>query len=393
MSLTNTSFTLVDTPRQLQTFAEATKDASWIAFDTEFVGEKRYHTLLCLIQVTCEAGIFLLDPLRLDNLQPFLDLLVHPDICKITHAGDNDYRLLNSQYGIIPKNTFDTQLAAGFVGYRYPISFAKLAEGELNLSLKKGFAVTDWESRPFKDKQLAYALEDVMPLYPLYRSLSAKLEEKGRLSWLREECAMQEQADYYERDPHHEAINSNQIRSLRKAEQVFMIRLLAWRRQEAERKNYSKEMILPSKLISQIVRSVRSGKDALQQNRRIPAKTAQRFGDLFVEMYKAPATTEEQALLKQIPRDENEDEQDEMILELLYLLMKYKAQEEGIAHPLVMPRNAIKRMGNNGQELHDILGQGWRRELLGDNFVHWLDNYHDLRVRINGGRIDLVVER
>ena len=102
----------------------------WLAFDTEFIGEKRYYTLLCLIQVKCETGTYLLDSLKIPDLTPFLRLIEDERITKITHAGDNDYRLLNILYGTIPKNIFDTQIAAGFIGYRYPMSFGKLVEAE-----------------------------------------------------------------------------------------------------------------------------------------------------------------------------------------------------------------------------------------------------------------------
>ncbi len=391
MTKQNSDFLLIDSDTQLDQFVHATRDAKWIAFDTEFVGEKRFQTLLCLVQVACEKGYFMLDPLRLSHLDPFLELVTDPEVLKITHAGDNDYRLLNAVYGTIPQNTFDTQIAAGFAGYRYPISFRKLVESELRMQLQKGYAVADWESRPFQAKQLRYALEDVQPLHRLYTKLNRRLEGSGRASWAQEECAQMEVPAYYERDPHHEAINSNLMRSLRFREQVFLLRILTWRRQQAQRKDYSKEMILPSKLLGQIVKGVRSGKEALKQNRRLPNKTIDRFGDAFVKMYNGEVTAEERAVLKRIPRQEDEDQLDEILLEFLYLLMKYRAQEEDIAHALVMPRNAIKRMKSDPATRQNILGSGWRRALLGDDFVNWLENYDHLHVHIKGGRIELEV--
>lgn len=391
MTKQNTDFLLIDQDNQLDQFVQATRNAKWIAFDTEFVGEKRYQTLLCLVQVACEEGYFLLDPIRLNSMDPFLELVEDPNVLKITHAGDNDYRLLHAIYGTVPQNIFDTQIAAGFVGYRYPISFRKLVEGELQMHLQKGYAVTDWESRPFQPKQLRYALEDVQPLYRLYQLLRKGLERRNRLSWAEEECGQMEDPNYYVRDPHHEAINSNLMRSLRFREKVFLLRLLQWRREQAKRKDYSKEMILPSKLLAQIVKGVRSGKEALQQNRRIPAKTVDRFGDLFVKLYQEKVTQEEQRVLKQIPQDEDEDQLDEILLEFLYLLMKYRSQEEDIAHALVMPRNAIKRMKSNPDIRQNLLGSGWRRQLLGSDFVRWLENYDHLHVSIKGSRIELEI--
>ena len=67
--------------------------------------------------------------------------------------------------------------------------------------------------------------------------------------------------------------------------------------------------------------------------------------------------------------------------------MKYRAIEEEVSHALVMPRNAIKRMKNDPDMLQSILGSGWRKELLGDDFVNWLKNYDKLELSIEGGQI------
>jgi ribonuclease D len=171
LTITLTKYQLIEDQRALDRFYDELRDVEWMCFDTEFVGEKRFRTLICLIQVTCPAGNYLLDPIRLPNIDPLLDLISNPDILKITHAGENDYRLLYQQYGILPSNVFDTQIAAGMLGYHYPSGLGKIVSGELNINLRKGYAVTDWESRPFSQKQLDYALEDVVILEPLWRKL------------------------------------------------------------------------------------------------------------------------------------------------------------------------------------------------------------------------------
>lgn len=360
-----------------------------MGFDTEFIGEKRYHTLLCLIQISTEHGYYLLDPLAVKDLKPFLLLLESPDIVKVTHAGDNDYRLLYRSHGIVPQNVFDTQVAAAFIGHRYPISFAKLVEAETGNSVGKGYAVTDWSQRPMSEKQLKYALYDVVYLRELYDTITAKLEKNGRLDWALEECALMTEEDYFYRDPHHELLNSNIAKSSRTKEKVFLLRLYEWRRSLAEQRNYSKEMILPKKIIGQLVRGVRGGTESMKQNRRLPGKTVQRYGDLFVEMYTEPATDQEMEVVQQIQRNIQDDEEDDMIVELLYLLMKYRASEADISHALVMPRNAIRRMKQEAAVRRSILGSGWRRELLGDDFVEWLKHFDELKLSIEGGKIAL----
>jgi len=381
------NYQLLENERQLDRFFQDTRGAEWIGFDTEFVGEKRFKTLICLIQVTCAAGNYLLDPLRLPHLDPFLDLVVDPDILKITHAGENDYRLLYQQYDVLPTNTFDTQIAAGMMGYHYPSGLAKIVSGELNINLGKGFAVTDWEARPFSQRQLDYALEDVVILEPLWRKFTQKLTDSNRLDWALEECKRLESADYYYQDPYHEALTSNLITSLKPKEQIFLLRLFKWRRDEAERLDVSKNMVLQAKLIGQIVKAIRGGRQALQENRRLPDFISRKYAELWTNMYEDPAIAEEREILKRLPAPINEDARDEVLLELLYLLMKYRCLDEEVSHALVMPRNAIRRMKNDPEVLDSILGSGWRRQLLGKEYVDWLVHYENLGLSIEGGSI------
>lgn len=390
MTASKIDYHLIDTPQELTRFHASCKDLEWMSFDTEFIGERRYYTLLCLIQICTKKGTYLLDPLALEHIDPFLELIQDPSLLKITHAGDNDYRLLYQNYGTVPKNVFDTQIAAGFAGYRYPLAFSKLVAGELDIRLGKGYAVTDWEKRPFPPKQLKYALEDVLPLHDLYLSLRKQLEAKGRMHWAEEECALMTEADYFERHPHHEALSSNLVKAVKQKDQLFLIRLLEWRRTLAERKDYSKEMILSSKLISHIMRAAKSGPDALQQNRRLPNKTISKYGDLFVEMYNRPITAEEQAILAQISVEPAESENDEALSELLYLILKYRAQEEDISPSMVTSRNSIKRMRYDEEYRDEFLKSNWRSELLGKDFVGWLHQIDRLKVRISGGKIELI---
>ncbi len=389
MTVGGIDYSLIDTQDGLDGFYQQNKDVKWMGFDTEFIGEKRYHTLLCLIQISTRHGYYLLDPLAVKDLGPFLRMLESPDIVKVTHAGDNDYRLLYRSHGTVPKNIFDTQVAAAFIGHRYPISFAKLVEAETGNSVGKGYAVTDWSQRPMSEKQLKYALYDVVYLRELYDTIKEKLTQNGRLDWALEECELMGDEDYYYRDPNYELLTSNIAKSSRTNEKVFLLRLYEWRRSTAEKRNYSKEMILPKKIIGQLVRGVRGGTESMKQNRRLPGKTVQRYGDMFVEMYNEPATEDELAIVKQIQRNHQDDEEDDMIVELLYLLMKYRASEADISHALVMPRNAIRRMKQEASVRKSILGSGWRRELLGDDFVEWLKHFDELKLSIEGGKIAL----
>ena len=381
---------MIDTPEGLQAFADANREVEWMAFDTEFIGEKRYYTLLCLIQVATENGYYFIDPIELDNLDPFLDLIEDERIVKITHAGENDYRLLYQEFGVMPRNVFDTQVAAGFVGYPYPISFRNIVDGEAGVLLAKGFAVTDWERRPLQPKQLKYALDDVLYLKEVYDNLRVKLSDRGRTEWAATECAVWETEEYYYRNPYAELYKSNLIHKLKMPEKLLLLRLHQWRNTEAERRNHSKEMVLAARLIGPIVRAVPQGLKSMRNNRRLSDRLVDRYGQKFVDLHQKPATEEELAIIKAIPRQHyEEDARFEIITEMLYLMVSYKCLDEEMATNIVMPRAVLKELKFDKEKFPKSLEAGWREEFMGSDLLNWLRNRKDLRLRFADGKMEL----
>ncbi len=373
------SYTLIETPETLKVFFDDNCTVEWLAVDTEFIGEKRFEVLLCLIQVASPKGYYLIDPLTIPDLSLFLQLLEDERILKITHAGENDYRLLNNLFGTIPKNIFDIQLAGGFVGHGYPASYGKLVEKELNLLLDKGYAATDWEARPLKKKQLEYALTDVIHLHELYQRMSDRLLKTNRLSWLQSESKRWETPQYYERDPHREALMNTMMQSLRTPKQIFLLRLYEWRRQEAQRLNHSKDMILPSKFIAPILRGIESGKHALLDSRIIPDRVVTQHWDTFQKLFQKKATDEELDILKRLPPLSKEDPKKDVSMDLLHGLVKYKCMESGIAPSLVLNKSDLT-YAKAGEDIFSNDRNDWRRDFLGEAMLRWLNERRELEV-------------
>jgi ribonuclease D len=380
-------FELIEQEEDLVEFYEKNKNVEWLGFDTEFVGEKRFITLLCLIQASTPNGHYIIDPLKVKNLQPFLSLLEDPAILKITHAGDNDFRLMNTLFGTVPQNIFDTQIAAGFLGYRYPLSYGKLVEAESGRRLKKGYAVTDWEARPIGQKQLNYALLDVLPLYKLWQSLDHKLRKNNRLHWAKEEFERWEDAAFYDKNPYAEVLKSNMINSLDRNGQLFLTRLILWRTETAEARDHSREMVLPSKSIGQIVRSVSSGYDGLKYNRHLSDRIVQKYGRKFTEFYNNPATDEETTLLNSMRKEDLLDPQEEIMIELLHLLVRQKCLDAEVSPVLVLAKSALKKMKSDVITRESLSHCNWKKELLGEELVHWLLHPHELEMRVDGSKI------
>lgn len=353
---------------------------AWIGFDTEFVGEKTYIPVLCLIQIVTEQDIYLVDALNLRNLQRFLDILADPAVLKITHAGDNDYRLLYTLFGTIPQNTFDTQIAAGFVGYNYPAGFAKIVERELRVTLAKSHTVADWEARPLHPKALDYAVEDVKYLPELHHKLTQKLQRLKRVSWANEENRKWEAAEFYQNDPYKEALSNDFIHQLAFREKVFYIRIFQWRREKAAALNVPKESVLQNRHISTVLKATRNGPQAFKANRTMPENIWRKHIAEWQGLWEAKPTPEERQWLESLPAPAPDNPEQEWAMELLYHFVKHQCLVHEISAALLLPKGDFNKLKAGGN-FDDTLLSGWRAELLGDHLVDWLQKRGNITVQ------------
>jgi ribonuclease D len=357
----------VETTQQLEAFAQANRAITWMGFDTEFITERRFYPMLCLIQVITENGIYLIDPIALPQLEPFLAMLIDDRITKITHAGDNDYRILNSLYGIYPRNLFDTQIAMGFLSHTYPISFQNLVEKELQITLNKSFSVTDWQARPMTKQQVDYALNDVLHLPLLWQRLTEQLQKHDRLRWCQEEVAKWTMADYYAPDSLKDLFKSTTHTQLTRQERVFFVRLMQWRSAAAQKRNVPQETILPKKTMVPIVKGMHQGLSHLRQNRMISDKLIQSHGQHWEKLFATAMNEEEKEAIQHLKPWREETPEELMTSEFLYLLIRDRCFKAGVANAIVVPKSSFR---NQSQ----LLATGWRRELLGDSLIAWLQS-------------------
>lgn len=367
------------TAEQLAQFAQENQDITWLGFDTEFINEKRFYPLLCLVQVITEHGVYILDPLALPDLAPFLAMVEDPGILKITHAGENDYRLLNSLYGTYPQNLFDTQIAAGFLTFTYPISFQKLVSSELKVSLNKSSSVTDWQARPIRAQQLTYAINDVLYLPELWRGMTAQLEKLNRAHWCQEEVDKWTDKAYYDGDDLATLFKGTLHTQLNRQTRIFLVRFMIWRVEEAKRRNITKDMVFPTKKMMMVAKGMGQGLSALRQNRLISDKLIKNHGKLWEKLFEAPMTEEEEALFELMLPWTEETPEEAISAEFLYLLIRERCFKAGMAHSIVLSKSALR---NRNQVLND----GWRRELLGDSLINWIQSKQLVAFDVQGDR-------
>lgn len=160
-----------------------------IGLDTEFLWERTYSPQICLAQINVGGTVYLADPLEGVDLQPIADLISDPDVQVIMHAPHADLVAFALRYGADPVNTFDTQLAAGFIGLSAGLAYEKLVHEVTRRRVQPSESFTDWSRRPLAEKQLRYAGEDVEHLFAMTDQITSRLRERGREQWMREELS------------------------------------------------------------------------------------------------------------------------------------------------------------------------------------------------------------
>ncbi len=146
-----------------------------------------YFEKVCLLQIATESAAYVIDPLAIRDLSALRPVFSNPRIHKVFHGADYDIRSLYRDFRIEVENLFDTQLACKFLGLR-ETGLEALLRSRFHVELNKKYQRADWSRRPLSPEMVEYAATDGRYLIPLARMLEKELEEKGRLSWVKEEC-------------------------------------------------------------------------------------------------------------------------------------------------------------------------------------------------------------
>lgn len=200
------------------------------ALDTEFHRERTYFPRLALVQLQWGKTNVLIDPLAVDP-RGLADLLRSSGLA-VLHASQQDLEVLRYAVGEVPSRLFDTQLAAGFIGYSTP-SLAALAQSQLKVTLSKGDRMTDWLRRPLTESQCSYARSDVAYLEQLFERISGRVDQLGRTTWVNEACEELRVRPWGESNPADAWLRIKDARALKGEARGVAQALAAWRERRA----------------------------------------------------------------------------------------------------------------------------------------------------------------
>jgi ribonuclease D len=372
---------IVTTTEGLKRLCQELSRDSFVTVDTEFMREQTFWPELCLIQIAGAEREAIIDPLAEGlSLKPFFDLMANKKVVKVFHAARQDLEIIWLKAKLIPEPIFDTQVAAMVCGFGDQVSYEALARRIAKVQIDKSSRFTDWSRRPLSQKQLAYALSDVIHLRPIYEKLRGLLDKSGREPWLEEELAVLTSSSTYEAHPE-EAWKRVKFRPRNRKQLAILISLAAWREREAQERNVPRSRILKDDAIAEAATQAPQDIPALKSLRALPRGYAtSRVGEAILKQVAAGLAMDAEQLPKLKADDTPLTETASVISDVLKLALKVVCEKEGIAPRIVANSSDLDAIAMD--DAADIpLLKGWRRKLFGETAL-----------RIKAGEMAIVLE-
>lgn len=347
-------------------FCNEISAAEFVAVDTEFVREKTYWPILCLVQIATPDRAVAIDPLANGiDLQPVNDLMANTSVLKVFHSASQDMQVLFNATGRMTEPVFDTQIAAMVSGYGDQPAYATLVQKIVGVTIDKRSQMTDWSLRPLTDHQVEYAIGDVTHLIKVYNRLTADLESSGRTNWAQEEMGHLRDRGLYDLNPRELWRRVRLRRPTRRALAVLR-EITEWREVSAQRRNIPRGWVCRDEALAEIALNAPQTPTALERVRGINERFAHgRDGNAVLDAVQVGM---------ELPDDQCPDPEKgrpplkghETLVALLQALLKLRCDENGIAAQLVANRRELDRIATEDDPDIRTL-TSWRREIYGND--------------------------
>ncbi|MBT8087234.1 MAG: ribonuclease D [Gammaproteobacteria bacterium] len=351
-------YQFVDRP---ETLTSALGGFERIGVDTEFMREKTYYAELCLVQVATPDEIYCIDPLDDgDHAEFWASLLAQP---WVAHSARQDIEVVWQTAGAMPAEIFDTQVAAGLLGYPPQMGYAGLVEELFDVKMDKSHTRADWTRRPLRESWLQYAAEDVEHLLPMHDILSTRLEKAGRLEWAQEDSRFLLDPDLYVIDEHQAIDRLKGARNFRGRRRAAAGRLAAWREAEAIRRNRPRQWIARDTVLLDIAYRLPGSLPELAAIDSMPPKLVSRVGRELLRAVTESANDDNDYKPPQPP-----NEHQKALLKSMQAKVARRAKELQLAAETVASRKELSAIIISGSRQSRVL-RGWRGEIIGDELL------------------------
>jgi ribonuclease D len=336
-----------------------------IALDTEFHTEKHFTPKLMVVQIAFDDAVAIVDPLAIADLHPLADALAGATV--VGHALSSDLRIIDDMFGVLPRDAYDTQIAAAFCGFGSSISLLDLVREMTGVVLRKSQTVSDWSTRPFTPKQLDYLVDDVRYLFPVADKLDETLRARGRYAWATEEMESLVEPGSYRSDKRRLYLRVAGNARLNRRELGILNELALLRETIARERNVPLKYVLPDDVLAGIVALRPKAVDELGQLRRLDPGMRKSIGARVIEAVRAGEALPEDDLPPRAPRPLGA--QRDALVAALALLVNAVAAANDLPSTLLLTRADLERIARETpqapEELAALLDLNpWRRDLI-----------------------------
>lgn len=379
----NHKYIYINTNSDLQSYCDSVQHTTKLFVDTEFIREKTYLPVLCLIQVATDETLTCIDPLAISDLDPFLDLIFNENIVKVFHAARQDLEIFYNLRKTAPKNVFDTQIAATLLGYADQIGYGNLVNALLKVPLDKKYARTDWTQRPLGSEQLEYAINDVIYLREIYAQILEQLTANNRISWLKDDFDNLSSDSTFAVNPEimwRKIKGHNKLGGLQRA---VLQDLAAWREEKAVTSNKPSKWILSDDVILSLAQHQPDSNVSLAKIRGLSDGTIRKSGSKIISIIQQS---------KQRPQDSwptlkkfrKTTTQQDALIDCMMAMVRLCAAKEKIAASMLCSRKDLEKWLLTNEPI--TLLSGWRYQLAGKQVADFLNG--NINISCNNLKLD-----
>ena len=356
--------------RSCETWAEC----PLLAMDTEFVRTDTYYPIAGLFQINDGKANYLIDPKAISDWTPLIELIDDDARIVALHSCSEDIEVLHVEFGAVPANILDTQIAAAFLGFESSLGYANLIERTLGHVVPKEETRSNWLQRPLSQAQMQYAALDVEFLFPLALRFRHDLEDQGRLQWVLEESRALFRNFKHAQDiqQSHQRVKSAWKLSPRKL--AVLMALSRWRETAAQQRNVPRNRILKEASLFELALSTPTHLAQLRTIAGLSDSFLRREGPEVVSLIQEQLALDEQDLPEALPGQLSREERQQ--LQILRDRVQALSEEHRISPEILMKKKDLERLlrlklRDDTAALQDFF-HGWRAELLAEPMMEAL---------------------
>lgn len=234
---------LIETQSDLEKIIEKLQYEDYLSIDTEFDRRRTYFAKLSIVQINSSIGIFIIDALKVKDLNALKQILCNDQIVKIFHAAEQDFEIFYNMFRIIPKNIFDTQIAASYSGYRKDMGYGLLCEQICKVTINKKLQNTNWLIRPLSDIMIEYLISDVLYLKEIYFHLKDKLDKGNKYKDFQQKIERTFNISSFKYNPDKELSKIKIPKNFSNAEKIILKNIVILRNDFAIQRNVPRKYI------------------------------------------------------------------------------------------------------------------------------------------------------